>query len=298
MEALLVMMALPSPSDFIPISAVAFALVALALFLNLLGIYLLSQVKSYRTHQKIILMSLSASEILMSISATAYYVMVLGNKETLWSFGWFFHIFGTGTYLTYSLIMITITLDRLAMSIFSLRYQAIVTSRRVIIVLISCWIIGPSCITILYFVDRIKKQITHVIIDLTFIAISTATYSYILHNLIKRKRTFQVNQSKKSCHRSTDRKLSQQNSSSKFYFTSGLIIFSYITLVAVPNLIKEFKQLKEIKLLCREHAVLYLISLINFIVDPCIYIYLQKPVQNVLKRKLNINRNDVVPVLQ
>ena len=278
-------------SNFVPLSTSAIIISALALLLNSLGIYLLSEIKKRPTHQNFILINLSVAEILSCIIGVIYFALLLGNHNIYVSSVWFYQTIGHGTFLAYDFIMITITLDRLAMSVLSIRYQSIITYRKVVIILASCWIMGPSISLLLFLLKKYQlicfqlyNRIVFTAVDLSFVTVTVITYLHILYRLIKRRKLFQSEESETSKQGNTTPNLNQGKNLFKFYMTSGLIILSYTLLVAIPNLIREFS----FEQYNRSTNYLYAVRPINYIVDPCVYILFHQSVRNLLKLKLRI----------
>ena len=107
-----------------------------------------------RNHENMILINLIVVEIFMSVIRVIYFALFLGNHNTYTNSVWFFQIIGHCTLLAYVFLMISITLDRLAMSIISIRYQFIITQGSVVIILACCWILGPNFSLLLYLPDK------------------------------------------------------------------------------------------------------------------------------------------------
>ena len=269
--------------DSVPIAVTALIITILSLLLNSFGIYILSQIKWQRTHQNLILINLSTTEILMSVTAVVYYILLCNeDREKIDELSWVFHVIGGGAGLVCYLLMTMITLERLAMTILTIKYKVIVTHRKMIIILVCIWITGPSCSLTHYFLGFLNPKILYPTIDICILVITASTYSHVYYKLVKRRKTIQRNKSENPKQRSDKENPSKRNSLSKFYSTSGLIILTFIIFVAVPGIIREHLFNDE----SLEYALLYAIRIINFAVDPCIYIFLQKPTQNLIKTKL------------
>ena len=106
-------------------------LLFLAIILHSLGIYLLSQIKETTTNQNIILMHLSVIEMLSSSYVIVYNCSGLVGLEMNENLTLSMYLFAEGTYITFYLIMILLTTDRLAMSLLLLKYQVIMTRLRI-----------------------------------------------------------------------------------------------------------------------------------------------------------------------
>ena len=113
-----------------------------AIILHSLGIYLLSQIKETTTNQNIILMHLSVIEMLSSSYVIVYNCSGLVGLEMNENLTLSMYLFAEGTYITFYLIMILLTTDRLAMSLLLLKYQVIMTRLRIKTALVLTWVIG------------------------------------------------------------------------------------------------------------------------------------------------------------
>ena len=280
-------------SALLPLSVITFVLIAVALTLNSAGIYLLSQIKKRRTHQNLILKNLSLVEILLSILPLIVYPLKIYSWEETHDLAFrIFYTTGTGVGMTYYLTMITLTLDRLAMCVLTIRYKIILTHRRMVIVLISQWIIGLAfSLLLLFFSPNIRSsEIVQLPFDFTFLAITMSTYFTIFRNFMKSKKDLHG----KNMHQENNARSSDQDRHAfKFCFTSGLIILSFLVLVAVPNIVylMVFGS-KSIDVIDNHMLVYILIRQLNNVLDPCIYIFFQRDVRSLLKSKIKIGKND------
>ena len=274
----------PQDTNITLVAATALILIILSVMLNSLGLYLLSQIKEQRTYQNTILKNLSFAEIFMSIVGAIYFIKsITGKRDGMERFVWSIERAGSGVYLTYYLIMISIALDRLAMSILTIKYQTIITHRKIVIILACCWITCPCFSLMFYFLRSTEHEIMYPILDFSFIAFTISTYTYILHKLIKRKNIFHRDQAEISRQLNRRENAKRYNDLSRFYLMSGLIILTFIVLVAATNILRNYVFASN----QQAHVVLHAVRMLNYVFDPCIYIFFQKPVRNLLKRRLN-----------
>ena len=258
----------------------------LAILLHSLGMYLLKQIKETRTNQNTILMHLSLIEIITSSFVIIFNVSThfkILDVYVNYNFALSFHLFGEGIYLIFYFIMIILTIDKVAVSLLSLKYGVIMTCKKTKIILTLCWLIGIICggIFIALRSTEIPSMI-HIIADGCFLILAVTTYIFILYQIHKRRKLLQTNT---NTHSMRDNNRGQIFP--KFYVVTGLVVLSFILFVAIPTIFKFFTtQLKPV-----EVAVLQLLWSLNDIVDPCIYIFLQKPVRILLGRKMKTRRN-------
>ena len=283
------------PSDLILLSATALSLIILALIFNSVGVYLLLHVKKRRTHQNVILINLSVAEIFISVISLIFHALVVDGFENHLSFWSICFIIGNGVFLAYYLIMMVITLDRLAMSILTMRYRIILTHSKILLILACCWISGFGYSLLVYFlnIQNSGLKIMEFTTNWGFLVIAISTYAFILCKLIRRRRHLHQDQNESPQVENFSRKSKQQSDLNKFYFTSGLIILSFVISVNIPNVIREFSSQSVYVI-----PVINVIRYLNFVVDPCIYTFLQKDVRNLLKQKLSINSTSASITIQ
>ena len=174
--------------------------------------------------------------------------------------------------------MITLIMDRLAMDLLSIKYQVIMTRRRMKIGLAVCWILGVICGVV--FVSLNDRQISIVIYtsaDCSFLTVTVATYTSLMCSIRKRRKSLQTNTN-------TDvlRVKSYGQGIPKFYLVTGLIILSFTMFVAIPNIFSSFI----FDLESFGEVVGQIMWSLNNLIDPCVYIFLQKTARILLRRKL------------
>ena len=249
----------------------------LALLIHSLRIYLLYHIKETRTNQNLILIHLSLIEIFTSTLAVAHGagVSILKMDEKVAVSLYYFCI---GAYLIFYLIMIALTLDRLAMSLLSIKYHTVITRGRMKVALIACWPIGVLCGAVFVKLQSYKiAAMVYIIADGCFLVLMIITYTTVLSKISKRRELLQRNEAQNNDH---------HQEPTKFYLITGLIISSFTLFAAVPNLCKLF--LFDYNSRSFGWEAILLLWCFNNIIDPCIYIFLQKPVRKLLRKKIII----------
>lgn len=268
---------------------VTFVVIAAALILNLLGIYLLATAKSVLNNQSIILLHLSCIKIIVSLTEVVLSTLEIvgradGHKE--------YEIFDTinaGLYGVNDLILIVLTTDRLIASKIPFSYNVHATTMKLNISVVCCWFIGTIGILPLFFLEyELLYDVYYKFVFLTLdgIVLLTAflTYGTILRQLLTRK-----NGLTRTSH--FDNRVSTSSTRHwRFFYTSGLIIASFILFVAVPDAVYVtlviVKGVEDPRI---ERAVGFVWS-IYLIADPLIYIFLQRPIRNRLRRIKMLHR--------
>ena len=260
-------------SAYTVIQIIQTGLAFLAIILHSLGIYLLSQIKETITNQNIILMHLSVIEMIFSSGVIGYNCSGLSELELNENFSLSVYQFAEGTYVIFYLIMILLTTDRLAMSLLLLKYQVIMTRTRMKIALVLTWVIGIiSGGLFIILSSRWIGTSIHIFLQGNFLILTVATYISILCKIHKRKKLLRTNPN------------SHNNSHSQFYLVTCLTISSFTLFVGLPDICRLSINKFDIKSF--NDNVLQLIWSVNNIADPCIYIFLQESIRNLLKEKL------------
>ena len=262
------------------IEIVQTGLLFLAVLLHSLGIYLLCHIKETRTDQNVILVHLSLVEIITSLFVIGYNAARLSAMEINDHVALLSYLFIEGIYLAFHLIMIVLTSDRLAMTLLSLKYQMTMTRRRMKLALAVCWItrhISGGLFVVLRL--RWIVIIIHMLLIVCFMMLTVVTYTSILCKIRKRRKSLQ-----KNANAHISRGNNRVQDSSKFYLVTTLIMSSFTLFVVIPYVYSLYDNVADIKSF--KVVVLQLVWSANNIIDPCIYIFLQMPVRNLLRRKL------------
>ena len=287
-------------SKFIKVAIPECIIKTSAIFLNSLGIYLLSQVRNTRTNQNMILMNLSSAEILLCLLSTTKdiirMVRISGKEDSPGQR--IFRALSYGFIFTYYLLMISVTLDRLLMSVLSIKYRIIMTTLKIKIILAVSWITGQALGLRLCFLTQIEQQnvlniFISPILSGVFILSASITYSYIFYKLNNRKRYLHKNTRGNSAKKANQ--VSQQRDDlKKFYSVTGLIILSFTILVAIPSTLKNFLIYPNYKdpYQTLEYLISTALHYANYAADPCIYIFLQPSIRRLLKNKVTFCGNN------
>ena len=272
-------------SDTITISECI--VIVFAISLNSVGIYLLCQIRNTRTNQNVILMNLSSAEILLCL------IKMIDKLFSLLRISYDMKIIKTVQlcfYLTYYLLMILMTLDRLFVSVSPIKYQVIMTQRKTKMVLTSSWIAGLIFGLLVYSLRPLDilylfATVLMPVLNGSFFVAALTTYSYILHKLLDRRTLINKNSRENSSNNPT-KNSRQHKELAKFYYVAGLILLTYIILVGIPSSVKLFVYYPDMNSF--GYRMLTAPYYVNCIADPCIYIFLQPTVRKLLKNKITM----------
>ncbi|XP_057292016.1 uncharacterized protein LOC130614598 [Hydractinia symbiolongicarpus] len=251
-------------------------IIIISLFCNLLGIYLLKQQKpQHRTNQRLIMISMSlggAISACVDIVSTLGYIF--GLSEDALSVCLYL---STGMAVTYYSILLILTWDRLLACVFLLRYRSFVTTIKVSVALL---ILGGIAAIQFFFIGTVIfysrwNKYVYLFIDGIVLLTVFTTYIYIV------------------CITTTKRRPANSNprrNLEKNIVVTSIIVFTFLLLVAVPDALYvyrfsifkiEGKMVEGIVPICWQ---------INYIIDPFVYIFLQKDIRETFRCKIIILR--------
>ena len=182
-------------SEYIGITVLQCTTTALAILLNSLGKYLLSRIRNTRTSQNIIpMINLSFAEILMSITGIVQSLFgFLRNIEINKGIQKIIKAIPGGLLFTYYLLMISMTSNRLFVSVFPIKYQIIMAQRKAKIALALSWVAGltfaliaislPTTVLLYLFATIILPMFNGLFIFIALITYFFILYRRIFHNV-------------------------------------------------------------------------------------------------------------------
>ena len=243
-----------------------FTIAVSAASLNALGIYFLVKDANRQTNQNLILKFLSAVELAYSCVMMIYWSFTC-HGSMLTAVNVSSHI-AHCIYINITLIMLTMTFDRLIATRYPLRYAVSLTKKRAKVILLSSVLI--CAIFILLFM-LIEFDVINIPIDKfvspvtsTFAAcFMVTTYLYILMKISKRRRVGNSLQ---------NARITRTTENQKFFKMSTIITLTYFTCCLLPDFAY---------MLCRgcfTNSTLVIRTLWHLgpLCDPITYIFMQK----------------------
>lgn len=246
--------------------------IAIPLFLHLFGIYCLYIQRDRQDKQKIFLYSLSTCEVITILvwgTWCTFKWLSCGNQMAVNMLS----ALGNGVYLTFFLIMLIITLDRLVCVLLHIKYNYYITNKVVCKAMYACYAVGALASTLLTIADdkQMQKAIiyTAIALDCVFILTALLSYTGIAFVLNRHRKEFSHQKGNKHIIK-------------KQHVIPGFIIASYILFHATPNVLFAFTgysgESRYVQSACWALGVT---------LDPCIYIFLSEKTRNVA---LNITK--------
>ena len=202
-------------------------------------------------------------------------------------------IVNTGIVLIYHFNMIYITVNKLIEILLHIRYPVYWNERKAKYLLIVTWVIGiflSTIVTIAYKLrnfhyDQVFSLYFYPTIDFIFLTLTFTIYGLIFHKFKQTRQCPSQHGSRNSTNQ--NRSVFQVFRKSKFYIPV-LWITSFVIFTIVPDLIYLFTSInQDVSLPVSLHACCYTSYAISTLVDGCVYVYLQKQVRRLLRRKCN-----------
>eukprot|EP00112_Aurelia_sp_Birch-Aquarium-sp1_P000004 Seg1.5 transcript_id=Seg1.5/GoldUCD/mRNA.D3Y31 product="Proteinase-activated receptor 4" protein_id=Seg1.5/GoldUCD/D3Y31 len=260
---------------------ITFVIVAAALVLNILGIYLLAKLRASVSNQNVILINISLIKVIVAVTETILCALEIQGKGEGDRTYQVFDIINASLYGVNDLTVVVLTLDRLLATISPLQYNVRMTRRKLVWAILVSWIIGSAGIIPFFFFNydllyTIYYKIVFLTMDGAVLLIALATYGSILRMFLRRANTFNKG--------ITSRNSTNNQRFGRFFYVSSLIIVSFILFVAIPDAVYVtlvIIQQNEDPMIERAVGLVWSIYLVS---DPLIYIFLQKQIRMRLRR--------------
>ena len=247
-----------------------------SIVLNTIGIYLLRKIKNSRTYQNVILMNLSAAQILMSLLAILYWVLTIYGYDMLSGIMLTLLEIITSFYFPLYIIVTFLTIDRFLACKLSLRYKVILTQRRTFVALAMAWLIGLINMVVFLFSDNsvqlinMQKRWMLPILDGIFICTALITYAFILSKILGRVHAIERNAP------ATNR---MELVRLKFFQVAGIIVLTFVILVIGPHIVETIYLHTQGEIPISVELATQTVLSLYFIILPLLYIFMQKEVR-------------------
>lgn len=266
--------------------------------MNAIGLYLLHKDGRSRTNQNIILKFLSGCEFVVSVVSFLRWVLILHGSTTDDRIYQIVVHTTYASYLSYTFVMVFMTLDRFIATKYPLRYSTILSRRKAKISLFSSVIICGAIVFISLFVDYTRYNYVFDSYVFPFTSATAAicivlTYTYILIKLRRRHaRALQDNVSAR-----------RYNNDQRLVKMVAIISATFMVCFLVPDIM--FALMYGV-LANINRDTIFIIWYLGFLVDPITYIFMQKRLRDLMfemlcfrrcRRNTNSTRSDSVAVI-
>eukprot|EP00794_Sanderia_malayensis_P005138 gene5138-5786_t len=264
---------------------VVVTVLATSIFANSLGIYLLRKVYQKRSNQDFMLITLSATEIVVAISWIAAQIADVsgGAKPTItWailiSLRW-------GAYWVWYAIIYLLTIDRFLGCNFPFRHRELSRKgdKRVVIAIIWCFGIASAVICSVLdtkHIEQLYNEYIWGIVDCVYLTLFAVTYVSIFFKLRNGHGTH--------CNNETTNSHQKQK---HFLKIVSLILVTFVVCEVISTIIRQSLLLAKVsKDVTQSKFLIVTFSLcysIHLLADPLIYIYLQPRARTLLKSILS-----------
>ena len=265
--------------DFILIPS-SFLLIA-AILLHGAGMYFLFCVRETATNQKILLINMSLTEFCCAITTLISNFMIYFEADetrfqmltvlTLNGLSWF-------SYYIYILSPLLLVVDRLIGVTVPLLYKNYFSKRKAILCVILTWLLGVIFSIPLAFID-LQSRMTYApfpaaATEILVIVVFLGAYIRIGYEIWNRPASIRSN-----------------DGNFKVLKMASLIIITFILLVALPDatvIMLIASEMNPRLAVQYGRTVYHTVSVLNFVIDPIIYLFGYLPMRKIMKDKLCI----------
>ena len=246
-------------------------LLLLSVLLNSVALYFLYKVPSLTSNQPMLLVNLSLVEISMALSSILFRIMRMCKVER----GFFHPIITSGLswyfYLVYLFTPFIIMLDRFIGIMSPFRYLDIFPKRRARLLIIFTWILGLILLLPRHFFSSFMEFCPFAALGIELIVLAFVITAFTLMALKIRRHK---------------QRFSRSRIQSQISTVAALIISTFVLLVLLPDVIISTALILDSSLqkVDKYSKRIYLITFINCIVDPIIYLYGYPPLKDAIKR--------------
>ena len=248
---------------------------------NISGLYLLFITKK-SSRQDLVLIHLSLLEGLMALCSIAYLSLILecgfdSKKPIIVNV----EIILEGLCVAGKLCMVNLAFDRLAGTLFPCAYRTHFSRLKFHILLLGPWAIGIGSTTVIVLTEDAKtRSIFHLSTAVVSIFLLVSSYCIIVYKM--KNNLF-------SCQRETFRRSTNQRSSTRFgenhaTFVCFVVLSVYVLFSLLPDIGWTLQKLKILNAHIIPH-VCFMLWLLNFSLDPLIYIYMKPEIRAELHRR-------------
>ncbi|XP_057292488.1 melanocyte-stimulating hormone receptor-like [Hydractinia symbiolongicarpus] len=252
-------------------------LIFLALCLHLLALFSLCKHKKQNKNQKVLLINLSVTEILLLMFGIYNEIVYMHPYVSRWKL-WhqiFTYLHSAGN-LALLFAMFLIITDRFLCISLHIKYGYIVTKQRLVKFTIAAWIISGLTAFLVIIVEDIDLHQYSYAVTITngvYVLIAVVVYSIIGLHLKRRRRNFQQNV-----------RNGESITNAKQFIVPFLLVFTFIIFSSIPKCITTWCVLKcnkdniDTEFIFKIRGTLLICG---FIIDPLIYVFLNKPLRDV-----------------
>lgn len=256
---------------------VSIAILTMSVIFNLLGIYLLKQLQSPRLiNQIFLLISMSTSELLLALFSVINKVGKFTEVKQKNSSIFVYHnqISAALLFICYTTFFL-LTFDRFLTFMLHLKYHKIVTRKRTFYGLLVTWLSGVAIAVPFLFLSAntflvVWHQYIYFIFDGIILVTAFVTYSYIVNKALGK-------------HRTASSRVPRRE---KMFVVVTIIILTFVLLVIIPDI--AYMHLFVVNKVGSDidESIIWIIWELNYLVDPCVYIFLQRNIRKILQQKI------------
>lgn len=257
-------------------------------WLHILGFYSLYLTKGTNINksQRVFLMNLSLSEIILCITAAAKRAFILSHHPTVAHQMRITQM--TGASMAYYLLMIFLTVDRFSEVHLNIRYPLYWSPQRARYCMAAVWTISVAFTTVFIIYQPSPTWLSYYlhiyfypVAEYLFCIVALFTYGYIYKVMRCKRKINRVTSSSIHSHKRRKRLVGRIG-----FFMPSLLILTFVLFVVIPEQTHFYYYLNDKPMTHTQDDIFAVAFSLAFLTDAIIYIFLSTHVRKALKKKV------------
>ena len=258
-----------------------------AVTLNIITIYVLRKISSLPKPVRILLLSLAVSDLAVGliVQPLAIATLVTQNNEYTFQFEKASEVFGI-CFTTASFLNITaLGADRFLAIHLHLRYQELVTHRRIVTAVIMIWVFSAT-VSLFDLWDKMMTAAQATLLAIVVVCFISTTFFYFkiyltVRHLTSQIHTLQVQQASQNVESTLQNTASQRKSAIAIFYVYIVFLLCYLPRYSIyfANMVSSHEPS-----VAEEILIIYAVALVhlNSSLNPLIYAWKMRPIQHAI----------------
>ena len=258
-----------------------------AVTLNIITIYVLRKISSLPKPVRILLLSLAVSDLAVGliVQPLAIATLVTQNNEYTFQFEKASEVFGICFTAASFLNITALGADRFLAIHLHLRYQELVTHRRIVTAVIMIWVFSAT-VSLFDLWDRMITAAQATLLAIVIVCFISATFFYCkiyltVRHLTNQIHTLQVQQASQNVQSTSQNTASQRKSAIATFYVYIVFLLCYLPRYSIyfANMVSSHEPS-----VAEEILIIYAVALVhlNSSLNPLIYAWKMRPIQHAI----------------
>ena len=258
-----------------------------AVTLNIITIYVLRKISSLPKPVRILLLSLAVSDLAVGliVQPLAIATLVTQNNEYTFQFEKTSEVFGICFTAASFLNITALGADRFLAIHLHLRYQELVTHRRIVTAVITIWVFSAT-VSLFDLWDKMMTAAQATLLAIVVVCFISTTFFYFkiyltVRHLTSQIHTLQVQQASQNVESTSQNTASQRKSAIAIFYVYIVFLLCYLPRYSIyfANMVSSHEPS-----VAEEILIIYAVALVhlNSSLNPLIYAWKMRPIQHAI----------------